>query len=73
MERSFNIELLKEESQQDIYVWANGIWNKGTFMWFEKENIMIQLEERMILISIPKSRCKCLSFYPTPNIPIRLN
>ena len=45
-----NIELLKEESSQVIFLKHNGKWNKCTFMWFWNGNIDILFKGNLLSV-----------------------
>ena len=66
-----NLELLKEESNQTIFLRFNGKWNKCKFMWFYNGNIEVMIDGR--LISIHKRNWDSLSLSGIETKSIFLN
>lgn len=45
-----NTELLKEESNQTIFLHLNGQWQKCKFMWFYNGNIEVSINRTLLSI-----------------------
>lgn len=56
-----NTALLKEESNQAIFLNHKGTHKKGKFMWFNKGNIEIILESSITLLSVSPRHFSLLS------------
>lgn len=56
-----NTTLLKEESDQVIYLKYGNEWKRGKFMWFHNGNIEIMLDGHMNIFPIHKKNWNLLS------------
>lgn len=66
-----DVTLLKEESNQTIFLWNDKKWNECIFMWFHNGNIEVNIKGQ--LISIPKKNWNKLSFSGIDLKAINLN